>query len=76
MQISTFVEGIKKSEDLGPQVVYHRYLPAQDPKYDQSQTLSPEILKVLGKFKIEGLYTHQIKAIEKLKEGKEETKRG
>ncbi len=71
MKISAFVEGIKKSEDLGPQVVYHRYLPAQDPNYGQSQTLSPEILEVLGKFKIEGLYTHQIKAIEKLKEGKD-----
>ncbi len=71
MKISAFVEGIKKSEDLGPQVVYHRYLPAQDPKYDQSQILSPEILKVLRKFRIERLYTHQIKAIEKLKEGKD-----
>ena len=71
MKISAFVEGIKKSEDLGPQVVYHRYLPAQDPKYDQSQILSPEILKVLRRFRIEGLYTHQIKAIEKLKEGKD-----
>jgi len=71
MQISTFVEGIKKSKDLGPQVVYHRYLPAQDPIYDQSQIISPEISKVLRKFGIEGLYTHQIQAIEKLKGGKD-----
>jgi DEAD/DEAH box helicase domain-containing protein len=71
MRISTFVERIKKSKDFGPQIVYHRYLPAQDPIYDQSQIISPEISKVLRKFGIEGLYTHQIKAIEELKGGKD-----
>jgi len=71
MQISTFIEQIRKSEDLGPQVAYHRCLPPQDPIYDKSQVFSPDILKLLRKSGIERLYTHQIKAIEKLKEGKD-----
>ncbi len=71
MQLSTFVKHIKKSTDLGPQIVFHRYLPSQNPKYDQSQIFSPDILHLLRKFQIEKLYTHQIKAIGKLKEGKD-----
>ncbi len=71
MELSTFVEHIKKSTDLGPQIVFHRYIPPQDPRYDQSQIISPSILQLLRKFQIEKLYYHQIKAIEKLKEGKD-----
>ena len=71
MELSPFVEHIKKSNDLGPQIVFHRYIPSQDPIYDQSQIFSPDILQLLRKFQIEKLYTHQIKAIEKLKEGKD-----
>lgn len=71
MQLSTFVKHIKESTDLGPQIVFHRYLHSQNPKYDQSQIFSPDILHLLKKFQIEKLYTHQIKAIEKLKEGKD-----
>jgi len=71
MELSTFVEYIKKSKDFGPQIVFHRYLPHQDSRYDKSWTFSPDMLHLLRKSNIEKLYTHQIKAIEKLKEGKD-----
>jgi len=71
MDISTFVEQIRKSEDLGPQVVYYRYLPPEGPTYDESNIFSPDILQLLRKSGIERLYTHQIKAIKKLQEGKD-----
>jgi len=71
MQLSTFVEQIKKSKDLGPQIIYHRHLPHQDPKYDQTQIFSPDILRLLKKSNIEKLFIHQIEAIEKLKGGKD-----
>lgn len=71
MQISNFVDHLKKSTDLGSQIVFHRYLTPQEPAYDQTQTLSQSILHLLKKFQIEKLYSHQIKAIEKLKEGED-----
>ena len=71
MQISSFVERIKKSEDLGSQIVFHRYLPPQDPKYDQNQILSPDILHSLKNLRIGAPYTHQIEAIKRLEEGKD-----
>ena len=71
MQISTFVEHIRKSEDLGPQIVFHRYLPSQNPKYDQSRIFSSDVLQLLKRSQAEKLYIHQIEAIKKLKEGKD-----
>jgi len=71
MRISTFVEHIRKSQDLGPQIVFHRYLPSQNPKYDQSRIFSSEVLQLLKRSQAEKLYTHQIEAIKKLKEGKD-----
>jgi len=71
MQISTFVEHIKKSEDLGPQIVFHRYLPSRDPRYDERRIFSSDMLRLLKRCKTERLYTHQIEAIQQLREGKD-----
>jgi DEAD/DEAH box helicase domain-containing protein len=71
MHISAFIERIKNSEDLGPQIVYHHYLPPQAPEYDQSQVFSSEISHSLRNFKIRELYTHQVEAIKRLREGKD-----
>ncbi len=71
MQVSAFIERIKKSEDLGPQIAYYCYLPSHAPEYGQTEVFSPDILGSLKNFKIDRLYTHQVKAIHKLREGKD-----
>ncbi|RLB30538.1 MAG: DEAD/DEAH box helicase, partial [Deltaproteobacteria bacterium] len=71
MVLSSFIEGIKKSEELGPQVVYHRYLPRQEPKYNSCRLISSRISRLLQDARIANLYTHQVEAIEKVKGGED-----
>lgn len=71
MNISTFIEHIKKSADLGPPIVFHHYLPHQDPQYDHSRIVSQPILDILKRFNLRKLYTHQTQAIRHIKEGKD-----
>ena len=71
MELSEFVEQIKKSTDLGPQIVYHRYLSQQDPHYDHTPIFSQDVLNLLRECNIEALYAHQTEAIGKLQEGKD-----
>ncbi len=71
MKISTFIEHIKKSADLGPPIVFHHYLPHQDPQYDHSPIVSQPILDILERFRLRKLYTHQTQAIRHIKEGKD-----
>ncbi|MBW2334137.1 MAG: DEAD/DEAH box helicase, partial [Deltaproteobacteria bacterium] len=71
MQLSEFVEKLKQSTDLGPQIVYHRYLSRQDPQYDHTQIFSQNVLHLLRECNIETLYAHQTEAIGKLQEGKD-----
>ncbi len=71
MQLSEFVEQIKQSTDLGPQIIYHRYLSQQDPQYDHTPIFSQNVLHLLRECNIETLYAHQIEAIRKLQEGKD-----
>ncbi|HUU40981.1 MAG TPA: hypothetical protein VMW42_08580, partial [Desulfatiglandales bacterium] len=69
MKLSTFIEHLKKSEDIGSQIVFHHYLSPQKPKYMNNQIVSPDIMQILEKRGIEMLYSHQTEAIEKLKHG-------
>ena len=71
MRVSAFIERIQKSEDLGPQIAYHRYLPPRAPEYDQTEVFSRDILHTLRNLKIDRLYTHQVQAIMKLREAKD-----
>ena len=71
MVLSSFIEGIKKSEELGPQVVYHRYLPRQEPKYNSCRLISSRISRLLQDARIANLYTHQVEAIAKVKGGED-----
>jgi DEAD/DEAH box helicase domain-containing protein len=71
MQLSSFVEFIKKSKEIGPQVVFHRYLPHQEPTYKKSHTLSPDIVCLLRESNIAKLYTHQVDAIEGIGHGRD-----
>jgi DEAD/DEAH box helicase domain-containing protein len=70
MQLSDFVEQLKKSPDLGPQVIYHRYLPHQEPRYDQATTLSHSMVNLFRECNIDNLYAHQTEAIGKIRDGK------
>ncbi len=69
--LSAFVEHIKDSEELGPQIVYHRYLPRQEPRYDKGRVLSSHTSQILKESRIAQLYTHQVEAIGKVKGGKD-----
>jgi DEAD/DEAH box helicase domain-containing protein len=69
--LSAFIEHIKHSEELGPQIVYHRYLPSQGPRYSTCQVISPSTEHVLGGIGIARLFTHQTEAIGKIAEGKD-----
>jgi len=71
MVLSAFVEHIKHSEELGPQIVYHRYLPRQEPSYGTCRVISSGTEQLLEKSGIAKLYTHQVEAIGKIVEGKD-----
>jgi len=69
--LSAFVEHIKHSEELGPQIVYHRYLPRQEPSYGTCRVISSSIEQLLEEIGIARLFTHQVEAIGKVVEGKD-----
>ena len=71
MQLSSFVKYIRKSEEIGPQVVFHRHLPHQEPAYKKSHILSPDIVCLLREAHIAKLYTHQVEAIERIGDGRD-----
>ena len=71
MKLSEFFEKIQKSPDIGPQIIYHRYLPHQEAHYGQITTLSPAMTHLFQEANIKNLYSHQTEAIGKIKKGKD-----
>jgi DEAD/DEAH box helicase domain-containing protein len=71
MALTAFIEHIKHSEDLGSQIVYHRYLPRLEPSYGTCRCISSRAEQLLGGIGITKLFTHQVEAIEKAIEGKD-----
>jgi DEAD/DEAH box helicase domain-containing protein len=69
--LSSFIEHIKHSEELGPQIIYHRYLPRQEAKYHRCRDISSSLIRLLTESRIPKLYTHQAEAIGKIQEGKD-----
>ncbi len=68
-QISRFIEHISKSADFGPQIVYHHYLPRQEPHYDDGKIVSQPLLDILKRFNVTKLYSHQSEGIKKIRQG-------
>jgi len=71
MNISTFIKQLRNSPDLRPQIKYHHYVPPHEPILLDEIPLSSEIRKILKAYKVEKLYSHQVKAIKTLQEGKD-----
>jgi len=71
MKISSFIDRLRQSTDVGPQIVYHHYLAPQDPQYHSTEIVSQTILDALKRFNINKLFTHQTEAIKKISEGKD-----
>ena len=71
MKISSFIDRLRQSTDVGPQIVYHHYLAPQDPQYHSTEIVSQTILDALKRFNISKLFTHQTEAIKKISEGKD-----
>ncbi|UCH06310.1 MAG: DEAD/DEAH box helicase, partial [Deltaproteobacteria bacterium] len=71
MKIPRFIERLKQSTDLGPQITYHHYLAPQSPQYHSTEIVSRTISDALKRLNINKLFTHQMEAIQKISEGKD-----
>jgi DEAD/DEAH box helicase domain-containing protein len=71
MNIPRFIERLRQSTDLGPQIAYHHYLAPQAPQYHSTEIVSQTISDALKRLNINKLFTHQMEAIQKISEGKD-----
>ena len=71
MKIPRFIDRLRQSTDLGPQITYHHYLAPQVPQYHSTEILSQTISDALKRLNINKLFTHQTEAIRKISEGKD-----
>ncbi|MFW6147180.1 MAG: DEAD/DEAH box helicase [Thermodesulfobacteriota bacterium] len=69
--LSSFIDHVKHTEELGPQIIYHRYLPRREPQYGTCRELSSPLEQALMQGRIPKLYTHQVEAIRKIQAGKD-----
>jgi len=68
--ISRFIERISKSADFGSQIVYHHYLPRQEPHYDTTEIVTQPLVDILKRLNVTKLYSHQTEGIKKIKQGR------
>ena len=72
MSITRFINQLRQSTDLGPQIVYHHYLAPQKPQFHSAKmVVSQTISDTLKRYNINKLFTHQAEAIQKIGEGKD-----
>ena len=70
MDISYFLDQIKASNRYENQIVHNEKIPAHEALYT-SLDLKAQVKKTLSGIGIKELYTHQVEAIEKVREGKD-----
>lgn len=68
MSITNFIENIKKDKKFNLQVVEHKYIPPVQPRY-VNLVLSERIKDVLRNRGIELFYSHQVEAIDLIRQG-------
>ncbi len=62
--VSEYLSSLKGSSKFGPQVVFHKTIPAVESRFAiTSLNIAPPIIQLLKKAGIEKLYTHQQVAI-------------
>lgn len=69
MDISLFLDQIQASSRYENQIVHNEKIPAREALYAPLE-LKPQVKAALSGIGIENLYTHQVEAIEKIREGK------
>ncbi|MFH1349347.1 MAG: DEAD/DEAH box helicase [Pseudomonadota bacterium] len=70
MKLSDLVHVIKRHPEFGSAFAHYRYLPPEEATYGSAVGLSAEIHRVFNHLGIERLYSHQIEAIRKIREGR------
>lgn len=69
--IPEYIEALKASEKLGPQVCWHSSFPAVPARYGETVRAWPKAMEgVLRELSIQGLYSHQAQAIDALRAGR------
>ena len=70
MNLSEFLLKIKEHPDFGQALVHYRRIPPVEAQYGQDPGLSAELSRTLEISGIKELYTHQVEAINYIKEGR------
>jgi DEAD/DEAH box helicase domain-containing protein len=69
MNLSQYVQALKSDPDFGEAFVYHRSLPSSPPVYGSQLVFPEELAGTLQRIGIDRLYSHQVEAINHLREG-------
>ncbi|UCF84505.1 MAG: DEAD/DEAH box helicase, partial [Desulfobacteraceae bacterium] len=69
MSLSQYVNNIKTKSEFRDAFVYHRYLPPQGPLYGPQPGFHHDIHKTMNRLGLNRLYTHQVEAINHLRQG-------
>jgi DEAD/DEAH box helicase domain-containing protein len=69
VELSDYVHILKDDRDFGPATVYHRYLPPREADYDLDPALPPEIRALLPFLGVDRLFSHQVEALKKIRQG-------
>jgi len=71
MDFTAFLEDIRKSRGYSHQIVYIHRIPRREAAYAElAEPLPPELVSALAQMGITNLYTHQVRAIENVRAGR------
>jgi DEAD/DEAH box helicase domain-containing protein len=70
VKLSQYVKLIKTHSEFSEAFVYHRYIPPRDPLYGTQIDFHHDIQKTMNHLGLDRLYTHQVEAINYLRQGK------
>ena len=70
MKLPQYVKSIKTHSEFSEAFVYHRYIPPQEPLYGTQIDFHHDIQKTMNHIGLNRLYTHQVEAINCLRQGK------
>ena len=70
MTLKEFIEFLRQHPDFERSIVHYRFVPPKPPGYGTLPSLSPCTLEVLKGLGISRLYSHQVTAVELMRQGK------
>ncbi len=72
MDVSKFLDKVKSDDFYGEQIVHMHTIPTRSARFGElKDPLPKELAEALGRSGIEKLYTHQVKAVESLRRGRD-----